>query len=141
MRAPDEILHHLDQLTHGLDRYIATSLYATYDPHTGQCRIADAGHLPPVVVRAGQHSNCFACPAGAPLGVGGVDFDTITVLLHPGGRLLLCTDGLVETRDDPIDERLNLLLSALGTQRKASCPGHSASWRFQIRVVLTGVGA
>ncbi|MEU4276632.1 SpoIIE family protein phosphatase [Streptomyces tanashiensis] len=80
-------------------------------------------------------------PAGAPLGVGGVDFDTITVLLHPGGRLLLCTDGLVETRDDPIDERLNLLLSALGTQRKASCPGHSASWRFQIRVVLTGVRA
>ncbi|MFJ2932490.1 SpoIIE family protein phosphatase [Streptomyces sp. NPDC087219] len=111
---PDKVLHLLDQLTQGLEHYIATSLYASYDPHTGQCRIANAGHLPPVIVRAGQVPELLRLPAGAPLGVGGVDFDSITVPLHPGDRLLLYTDGLVETRDDPIDERLDLLLNTLG---------------------------
>ncbi|MGW7127682.1 SpoIIE family protein phosphatase [Streptomyces bobili] len=110
---PDEILHHLDQLTHGMEHYIATCLYATYDPHTGHCRIANAGHLPPVVVRAGHEPELLHLPAGAPLGVGGVGFHTVTVALRPGDRLLLYTDGLVETRDAPIDERLNLLLSVL----------------------------
>nr|WP_308457928.1 SpoIIE family protein phosphatase [Streptomyces sp. SM11] len=36
-------------------------------------------------------------PTGAPLGVGGVDFDTTTVPLHPGDQLLLNTDGPVAT--------------------------------------------
>ncbi|MCF3171604.1 SpoIIE family protein phosphatase, partial [Streptomyces violaceoruber] len=38
-----------------------------------------------------------------------------TVPLHTGDRLLLYTDGLVETRDDPIDERLDLLLRTIGS--------------------------
>ncbi|MFE0734758.1 SpoIIE family protein phosphatase [Streptomyces sp. NPDC058855] len=111
---PDEILHHLDDLTDGLEHYIATCLYATYDPHTGQCRIANAGHLPPVLTRPGHRPQLLHLPSGAPLGVGGVVFDTTTVHLHPGDQLLLYTDGLVETRDDPIDERLTTLLAALG---------------------------
>ncbi|MFI0990255.1 SpoIIE family protein phosphatase [Streptomyces exfoliatus] len=111
---PDKILHHLDQLTHGLEHPIATCLYATYDPATGQCRIANAGHLPPVLTRPGHPPELLHLPTGAPLGVGGVDFDTTTIHLHPGDQLLLYTDGLVETRDDPIDERLTLLLNTLG---------------------------
>lgn len=112
---PDEILRLLDQLTHGLEHSIATCLYTTYDPRTGQCHIANAGHLPPILTRPGQQPDLLHLPTGAPLGVGGVDFDTTTVPLRPGDQLLLYTDGLVETRDDPIDERLGVLLSALGT--------------------------
>ncbi|MFH8439544.1 SpoIIE family protein phosphatase [Streptomyces sp. NPDC018007] len=107
---PDEILRHLDGLTQSLEHYIATCLYATYDPRTGQCRIANAGHLPPVLARPGRKPRLLHLPPGAPLGVGGVGFDTATVALRTGDRLLLYTDGLVETRDDPIDERLGLLL-------------------------------
>ncbi len=112
---PDDILRHLDRLTHGLEHYIATCLYATYDPGTGRCRIANAGHLPPVLVRPGHKPRLLPLPPGAPLGVGGVGFDTATVPLHTGDRLLLYTDGLVETRDDPIDERLDLLLRTIGS--------------------------
>ncbi|MFF1511305.1 SpoIIE family protein phosphatase [Streptomyces sp. NPDC058326] len=111
---PEEILHHLDRLTHGLEHYIATCLYATYDPATGQCRIANAGHLPPVLTRPGHPPELLHLPTGAPLGVGGVAFSTTTVPLDPGDQLLLYTDGLVETRGDPIDERLALLLGTLG---------------------------
>jgi PAS domain S-box-containing protein len=112
---PDEILHLLDQLTHGLEHYIATCLYTTYDPRTEQCHIANAGHLAPILTRPGHRPGLLPLPTGAPLGVGGVDFDTTTIPLRPGDQLLLYTDGLVETRDDPIDERLKVLLSTLGS--------------------------
>ncbi|MEI7032562.1 SpoIIE family protein phosphatase [Streptomyces pratensis] len=120
---PDEVLRHLDQLTQGLEHYIATCLYTTYDPRTEQCRIANAGHLPPVLTRAGRRPELLHPPTGAPLGVGGVDFDTTALSLHPGDQLLLYTDGLVETRGDPIDERLSLLLRILG----AATPPHDAT--------------
>ncbi len=55
-----------------------------------------------------------------PLGVGGVAFSTTTVDLEPGDRLVFYTDGLVETRRDPLDERLDRLLALLDQQ-----PGHS----------------
>jgi PAS domain S-box-containing protein len=112
---PDEILHLLDQLTHGLEHYIATCLYTTYDPRTEQCHIANAGHLAPILTRPGHRPGLLPLPTGAPLGVGGVDFNTTTIPLRPGDQLLLYTDGLVETRDDPIDERLKVLLSTLGS--------------------------
>jgi serine phosphatase RsbU (regulator of sigma subunit) len=48
-----------------------------------------------------------------PLGVGGVPFATTTVDLDPGDRLVLYTDGLVETRRQPLDERLDMLLNLL----------------------------
>lgn len=44
---PAEVLQRLDKITAGLDPYIATCIYAEYDPHSDRCRIAVAGHLPP----------------------------------------------------------------------------------------------
>ncbi|WP_395365962.1 SpoIIE family protein phosphatase [Streptomyces sp. YH02] len=111
--APDQVLHHLDRITSGLEHYIATCLYAVYDPHRRRCDIANAGHLPPAVVRAGRPPELLALPTGAPLGVGGVPFLTTSFDLGPGDRLVLYTDGLVETRHHPIDERLDTLLQSL----------------------------
>lgn len=111
--APDKVLHHLDKITSGLEHYIATCLYAVYDPHRGRCDIANAGHLPPALVRAGRAPELLDLPTGAPLGVGGVPFLTTAFDLDPGDRLVLYTDGLVETRHHPIDERLATLLESL----------------------------
>ncbi|WP_037857835.1 SpoIIE family protein phosphatase [Streptomyces sp. NRRL S-340] len=110
---PDEVLRHLDKITCGLERYIATCLYAVYDPHRHLCHIANGGHLPPVLVRAGERPELLDLPTGAPLGVGGVPFDTTAFDLYPGDRLVLYTDGLVETRHHPIDERLATLVNVL----------------------------
>ena len=111
--APDEVLHHLDKITSGLEHYIATCQYAIYDPHRHECHIANAGHLPPVLVRAGRPPELLDLPTGAPLGVGGVPFRTVAFELNPGDRLVLYTDGLVETRHHSIDERLDTLLKSL----------------------------
>ncbi|MFC8347409.1 SpoIIE family protein phosphatase [Streptomyces sp. NPDC057280] len=110
---PARLLEHLDKITQDLDHSIATCVYAVHDPHLRQCRIANAGHLPPVRLRAGRKPELLELPTGAPLGVGGVAFSTTTVDLDPGDRLVLYTDGLVETRQHPLDERLDALLELL----------------------------
>lgn len=110
---PAEVLQHLDKITSGLGHPIATCVYAVYDPHRVECHIATAGHLPPVLVRGGKHPELLDLPTGIPLGVGGVSFETTTFDLDPGDQLVLYTDGLVETRHDPIDKRLKTLLRVL----------------------------
>ncbi|WP_432144481.1 SpoIIE family protein phosphatase [Streptomyces sp. bgisy084] len=109
---PTEVLRHIDKITEDLDQY-ATCAYAVYDPQHAVCRIAVAGHLPPVLMRTGQPPELLDLPIGVPLGVGGVPFEEATFPLRPGDQLVLYTDGLVETRHDPIDERLALLLRLL----------------------------
>ncbi|GAA2254112.1 SpoIIE family protein phosphatase [Streptomyces indiaensis] len=111
--APSRILTHLDKITQGLDPYIATCVYAVHDPHAGRLQVACAGHLPPVLVRAGRAPELLDLPTGTPLGVGSGHFETSAVAMNPGDQLVLYTDGLVETRDDPIDERLEELLRLL----------------------------
>ncbi|MFI2433161.1 SpoIIE family protein phosphatase [Streptomyces sp. NPDC018693] len=110
---PVSVLQHLDKITSDLEHYIVTCLYAVYDPRTRQCRIANAGHMPPALAREGHAPVLLDMPAGAPLGVGGVAFETTTADLDPGDLLVLYTDGLVETRHHSIDDRLNVLLSFL----------------------------
>ncbi|MEU2334751.1 SpoIIE family protein phosphatase [Streptomyces sp. NPDC013172] len=117
--APTEVLHHLDKITADLEQY-ATCAYAVYDPHRALCHLAVAGHLPPVLIRAGEPPELLDLPTGAPLGVGGVAFEVTTFGLAPGDRLVLYTDGLVETRHHAIDERLDLLLQLLHVPDRTS---------------------
>ncbi|MFJ3309988.1 SpoIIE family protein phosphatase [Streptomyces sp. NPDC086549] len=113
---PAQILQHLDTITARLEQYIATCLYVAYDPHRGECRIAGAGHLPPVLVPHGGRPRLLDLPTGTPLGVGGVPFEGTTFPFAPGDQLILYTDGLVESRQEPIDERLDTLLNLLDTR-------------------------
>lgn len=110
---PDEVLHHLDTTTARLETHIATCVYAVYDPHRHACHIANAGHMPPVLIPHGRPPRLLELPAGTPLGVGHAQYSTTDVELRPGDRLVLYTDGLVETRHHTIDERLDQLLQLL----------------------------
>ncbi|MER0245207.1 SpoIIE family protein phosphatase [Streptomyces sp. HSW2009] len=102
--SPTQLLRHLDDLARRLgEHYLATCLYAVYDPIGGELTIANAGHIPPVLVRARDgRSELLDLPTGAPIGVGGVPFETVRVPVEPGDRLVLCTDGLVEVRGEDI---------------------------------------
>ncbi|MER5193667.1 SpoIIE family protein phosphatase [Streptomyces sp. NPDC002755] len=110
---PGDVLRHLDKITCDLEHYIVTCLYAVYDPRTRQCRIANAGHMPPALAGPGHPPTLLDLPTGAPLGVGGIPFETTTAELAPGDLLVLYTDGLVETRLHSIDDRLAVLLTFL----------------------------
>ncbi len=96
---PAEVLHHLDEQAQrlGSDR-MATCLYAVYDPVSHRITIANAGHPPPVLLHLGGRAEVLRVPPGAPIGVGGVDFEAVELDAPAGATLLLYTDGLVESR-------------------------------------------
>ncbi|MGK5446467.1 SpoIIE family protein phosphatase [Streptomyces radiopugnans] len=96
---PQEVLHHLDEQAQrlGSDR-MATCLYAVYDPVAHRIVVANAGHPPPVMLHRDGHAEVLRIPAGAPIGVGGVDFEAVELDAPAGATLLLYTDGLVESR-------------------------------------------
>ncbi|MFI5755027.1 SpoIIE family protein phosphatase [Streptomyces sp. NPDC051569] len=111
---PSQLLRNLDDLAQRLgELYLATCLYAVYDPIRSELQIANAGHIPPVLVRAEDGSSAVLdLPTGAPIGVGGVAFETATVRVKPGDRLVLCTDGLVEVRGEDIGDGLAALCAS-----------------------------
>ncbi|MFJ6101415.1 SpoIIE family protein phosphatase [Streptomyces sp. NPDC092359] len=130
---PAEVLSHLDEIARGLgapigaqqsrthkargpelsEVYLATCVYAVYDPVTRRCTFANAGHLPPVLVEPGKAAALLDVPPGMPLGVGGEPFEEVEVELPEGALLALYTDGLVESRDHPLDEGLSAFQRAL----------------------------
>ncbi|MFI7092166.1 SpoIIE family protein phosphatase [Streptomyces lydicus] len=96
---PQEVLHHLDEQAQrlGSDR-MATCMYAVYDPVAHRITIANAGHPPPVMLHRGGRAEVLRVPSGAPIGVGGVDFEAVELDAPAGATLVLYTDGLVESR-------------------------------------------
>ncbi|MBL1088623.1 MULTISPECIES: SpoIIE family protein phosphatase [Streptomyces] len=96
---PQEVLHHLDEQAQrlGSDR-MATCLYAVYDPVAHRITIANAGHPPPLMLHRGGRAEVLRVPPGAPIGVGGVDFEAVELDAPAGATLVLYTDGLVESR-------------------------------------------
>ncbi|WP_329271388.1 SpoIIE family protein phosphatase [Streptomyces sp. NBC_01451] len=132
---PAEVLSALDEIARGLgtpggvqqatraarqpkdadlaEVYLATCIYAVYDSVTRRCTFANAGHLPPVLVEPGEDALMLDVPPGMPLGVGGEPFEEVEVELAEGSLLALYTDGLVESRDHPLDEGLQAFVGAL----------------------------
>ncbi|MFI9270587.1 SpoIIE family protein phosphatase [Kitasatospora sp. NPDC052896] len=112
---PHEVLYHLDEQAQrlGREQHLATCVYAVYDPIANRIVVANAGHMPPALVHPDGRAELLDLPAGAPIGVGGVDFCSTELPAPPGSALLLFTDGLVESRRRPITDGLERLRARL----------------------------
>ncbi|CAL9345992.1 SpoIIE family protein phosphatase [Streptomyces sp. NPDC003090] len=128
---PDELLGHLDELVSRIDDEEtgeagsneitgATCLYAIYDPVSGECCMASAGHFAPAVVRPDGSVDFPDVPVFPPLGLGGGPFETYEVRLPEGSLLALYTDGLIVHRQRDLDAGLRLLGDTLAGE-----PGRS----------------
>ncbi|MFF1612755.1 SpoIIE family protein phosphatase [Amycolatopsis sp. NPDC058278] len=101
----------------------------TLDWETGELRWAVAGHPPPTVVEA---AGARLLPGGGSV-LGGPDrsrYAEQTTTLSPGTSVLLYTDGLVERRDERIDEGLQRLC--------ATAAGLAAAAPEQMVAAITG---
>jgi PAS domain-containing protein len=95
---------------HFTDGLLGTAVCGLYDPADHSLCWARAGHLPPVLVRDGRAEQ-LPLPEGLLLGADPDSRYTEEVTsLRPGDTLLLFTDGLIERRDQSIDEALATLL-------------------------------
>ncbi|WP_344657373.1 ATP-binding SpoIIE family protein phosphatase [Catenulispora subtropica] len=107
---PDEVLWELDECARRLsDTHLATCLYGIYDRVTQVFSVANAGHIPPILAVPGQRAALADIPCGTPIGVGGHGFETAHLQIPDGTTLVLCTDGLVETRTREVGEGLDAL--------------------------------
>ncbi|MGW9397774.1 SpoIIE family protein phosphatase [Streptomyces sp. NPDC055642] len=116
---PDELLTHLDEVAaqlptsdaSGADPCVATCAIAVYDPVSRSCVLICAGHPAPAVVDPDGSPLAVDVAPGPPLGTGGGQVFTPTMLqLAPGSLLALCTGGLLTSGgEDEATARRNLV--------------------------------
>ena len=108
---PGSLLSWLNSVAcHLTEDTFGTAICALYDPERGALRWARAGHPPAVLVRSGR-ARLLKQPRGVLLGADQQTcYEEATTDLRPGDTLLLFTDGLIERRNQAIDESIKTLL-------------------------------
>lgn len=111
--APDQLVGWLNDLVWHVDPEHTASVIAGYfDPAQRTLTWAQAGHPPPVLVR-GAWARPLDAPAGIMLGAGRDKYELARLELRPGDLLLMYSDGLVERREQSIDEGVERLVCAV----------------------------
>ena len=91
-QSPARILEELNRVLIGTESF--TTCQAAWFGTDGELVLANAGHLPPYL-----NSQEIAVPGGLPLGfVAEARCEDVRLYLHPGDRVLLLSDGVVEAR-------------------------------------------
>ncbi len=124
VRDPAKVLARLDRkMQHFEPAALATVLYAVFDEALDRVHVSSAGHLPPVVAAPGQPAELADIASDLMIGVApDVRRRTTTLKIQPGGVLCLCTDGLVERPELPLDDGLARLCQALPAEPpEAAC--------------------
>jgi len=112
---------------------MVTAVYVTVDLNQWTLHYANAGHLPPLLVK--PDGTVQPLPGGQiPLG-GQLTraYRTEAAGLAPGGTLVLYTDGLVEVRGNSLDDRMTLLQETLA----AAADGRASADALLARVLET----
>jgi serine phosphatase RsbU (regulator of sigma subunit) len=103
---PDEICARLSRLLFRRtppEKY-ATAFVGILEPATGRLRYTNAGHNPPLVLRAAGTAEELR-PTGVPIGLlASAPYRAAEVTLGPGDTLVLYTDGIVEAADPAGEE-------------------------------------
>ncbi|KAB1162043.1 SpoIIE family protein phosphatase [Micromonospora sp. DT46] len=108
---PGEILHRVNELMRTLlPNELATICVLLLHPPSGRVRLASAGHLPPALSLDGKVE--FVQHSAPLLGVRAPRPPDLEFVLPAGATLVFYTDGLIERRDNTIDDGLAALAVA-----------------------------
>ncbi len=96
---PGVVLKRLNQQLSDSPRgMFLTAIYAVADQQTRSVSIAVAGH-PPLLRVAAEGVTVVNPDAGPPVGIVDADFPVKELMLNPGDRLIMVTDGVFEAKD------------------------------------------
>ncbi len=112
---PSTILGLVDRkLQHFEPGEMATAMLAVLDVNQNVLHISSAGHPAPILANPDGVAEVLELPIDPPLGVRlAHPRRTTSIALPRGSVLCLYTDGLVERRTVPLDDRLEMLMSAV----------------------------
>ncbi|MGA2472351.1 MAG: SpoIIE family protein phosphatase [Acidimicrobiales bacterium] len=128
-QSPTEVLSSLDELFDALieDR-VATAVVGTITPSSGRVVLSNAGHPPPLVVRA--DGSATFCPMQRSLliaaGLTGSPRPRHEVVLDRGDSLVMYSDGLIERRGELITDGMERLATAATGIVRSGWPDHPA---------------
>jgi GAF domain-containing protein len=114
-QTPNEILTSLDHLFDNLiEERVVTAIVGTINPSTGKVVLCNAGHPPPLIVRA--DGQAMFCPLQQSLliasGLNGAPRPRDEVVLQPGDSLIMYSDGLIERRGELLTHGMDRLAAA-----------------------------
>ncbi|MCA0146954.1 SpoIIE family protein phosphatase [Blastococcus sp. LR1] len=118
-RSPAHVLSALDRFAALVPgAAVSTVFCAVIDPRTGSIRYSSAGHPPALLVHADGTVRQLEGGSAVPLAVveGGKRPEG-ELHMPPGSTLLLYTDGLIERRDEALDEGITRAAEALAEGR------------------------
>jgi PAS domain S-box-containing protein len=114
-----EAVARLDRFAHGIDGAKATTLlYGIVDAATGTLRYTSAGHPPALVVDRDGTAHFLDGGRGWPLAVAepARPRPEAVATLTPGSTILLYTDGLIERRNERLEDGLRRLAQAAASR-------------------------
>ncbi len=131
---PDVVLAKLDLM---YERYptdqLVTLVYVLADPGRDELVVANAGHPPPLLLRADRSVELLPIADGAPLGVTSQERHQTTVTFRGGDTVVAFTDGLIERRDEDITQGQERLLKAVMCMKGADLTEALASTVEDVR--------
>jgi serine phosphatase RsbU (regulator of sigma subunit) len=111
---PAAVLSRLDVMyTRYPTDQLVTLVYLVADPERGELVVANAGHPPPLLLRADSSVEQLPSADGAPLGVPAQQRGQTVATFGTGDTLIAFTDGLIERRDEDITEGQDRLRQAV----------------------------
>jgi hypothetical protein len=119
---PAVVLEKLDRKVQYFEPDVtATVLYAMVDASTEHIRLSSAGHPAPFLAMPGAPTRMLPLPADPLLGISTTQARRTTVVDLPDGALVFFyTDGLVESRQTPLQEGLERLCASVEAGRAES---------------------
>jgi serine phosphatase RsbU (regulator of sigma subunit) len=118
---PDELLRRANRTAftlHGRDSLLTTCCVVILEVERGELHWALAGHPPPLVRSGNGAARMLVSHPDPPLGMSSdTHYAGYTERVSVGDRLVLYTDGLVESRQSSIDEGIAALRRAVDASR------------------------
>jgi phosphoserine phosphatase RsbU/P len=107
---PSTALSHLNETLYAniIRGMFVTTIIARMTPASRSVEIASAGHCLPVLVKADGSASKIETPAALPLGIlPKVTYHHGSLVLEPGDRIVVYTDGLSESRKEGGDSQFD----------------------------------